>query len=117
VTLRGWDIDLPGIRSTISKTIAAIEPLEKHAKTYADALDAAGDASGSNVVQAAVTGFGQHHLFTLPLLAKRTSNCIRGLTLAANAYVAGDEEMAERAHRMALKAPRPEDLLRKGRDK
>ncbi|WP_344941303.1 DUF6507 family protein [Actinomadura miaoliensis] len=117
VTLRGWDINLGGVRSTIAKTIAAVEPLEKQAKAYADAMEAAGKASGSEVVNAALLGFGQHHLYTLPLLARRTSNCIRGVTLATNAYLAGDREMAERAHRTALTAPRPEDLLRKGRRK
>lgn len=112
MTLRGWDVQLGGVRSTIAKTIAAVEPLEKQAKSYVSAMEAAGKASGSGVVQTALNGFIQHHLYTLPLLSLRTSNCIRGATLAANAYVTGDEEMAERADRTATKAPTVEELLR-----
>ncbi|MBT2210793.1 DUF6507 family protein [Actinomadura sp. NEAU-AAG7] len=110
MAIPGWDIEITGIRSAVARTIGAIDPLEGHAKTYTDALYDAGYSSGSDRVKQALAGFGEHHRYTLPLVVVRTSNCIRAVTTATNAYLRADEEMAERAQRNAQKAPRVADL-------
>ncbi|MFI0485003.1 DUF6507 family protein [Actinomadura sp. 9N215] len=110
MAIPGWNIEVAGVRSAIARTIAAIEPLENQAKTYIDAASSAGTASGSSLINKALLGFGEHHQYTLALAAKRTSNCIRGVTLATNAYLRADAEMAEKAQRNARVAPTPADL-------
>ncbi|MFD0692104.1 DUF6507 family protein [Actinomadura fibrosa] len=112
MAIEGWNIHVAGVRSALARTIAAIEPLKGHAETYGDAMYSAGYASGSDRIKAALAGFGEHHQYTLAFAAKRTSNCIRGATLATHAYLTGDEEMAENAQRNAGRAPTPADLRR-----
>ncbi|MDL4773659.1 MULTISPECIES: DUF6507 family protein [Thermomonosporaceae] len=110
MSIPGWNIDVAGVRSAQARTIAAIEPLQGYAETYGEALWSAGYATGSDRITQALDGFGEHHRHTLPLAAKRTSNCIRGATLATNAYLSADEEMAARAQHNATIAPRPDQL-------
>ncbi|MCP2337578.1 DUF6507 family protein [Actinomadura rupiterrae] len=110
MAIPGWNIEPLGVRSALSKTITAIQPMEGYARTCGEALYDAGYASGSDRVKAALAGFSDHHRNTIPLIFKRTSNCVRGAALATNAYLRADEEMAARAQRNAIAAPRVEDL-------
>jgi hypothetical protein len=112
VAIPGWKIDPPGVRSALVKTIAAISPMKEHATTCAEALYSAGYATGSDRVKQALAGFSEHHQYTIPLVFKRTSNCLRGATLATNAYLLADREMAERAQHNAVAAPTVEQLGR-----
>ncbi|RSN52824.1 DUF6507 family protein [Actinomadura sp. WAC 06369] len=114
MTIRGWDISVPGVRSAIARTMAAAEPLPAHDRTYRDALVHAGDLTRSDRIKAALAGFGTHHQYTLALAVQRTSNCIEGVTNATNAYLRGDQEMAEEAQRSARVAPTSADLPKPG---
>lgn len=96
-----WDIDPPGVKGVVDRTITAAEGFETHLTTYGNNLSSAAKNGGSGIVATALQDFANHHEAGIKAMVNQTTKSLTGAVNATKAYVDGDLEMAANAQRNA----------------
>jgi len=110
-----WDIDPEGVRGVVTRTATVAGGFETHSRNYGTHLEGAASAAGGlsgmggeggpGLVGLALAQFAEASQPDWQFLADRTRKSLEGTVKATNAYVRGDETMAQEAQRQALSAP------------
>lgn len=99
-----WNINVEGVSEVLTKTSTAAEPFNALTKTYGDNLNNLTVALKWDiftVVAVAISEYGQHWNPTLQAAGNQVNASLLGASNAVKAYMAGQEEMAANAQRLA----------------
>lgn len=94
--MTGWRVDPAGLNRVLTDTNAAVQEVSTALAAPADSVgDVKGAAGYDGIVLSAYSGFMQD-LFdgTVRRMFERYTSALEGTANAANAYLAGDEEIA-----------------------
>jgi hypothetical protein len=100
-----WDIDPAGVRGVVTRTTGEARAFEGQATTYADKMQSAVTASGSQIVGQALVDFATYRQTAFSDLTSTTSRVLTGAVEATLAYMHGDLQMAETAQKNAVTDP------------
>ncbi len=122
--MTGWDISPSGVEFVTSLVQDAMDDVAKDVKAYGTDVESAATAAGTisgpycgaaptGPIGAALALFVERTAGDALFLGARAAKSVNGAHEATAHYVLGDEEMAARAQRRALAAPKI-DLPGKG---
>ncbi|GAA2713150.1 MULTISPECIES: DUF6507 family protein [Streptomyces] len=126
-----WDIKLDGVRAALSHTGEVAGKFEEEFTSYSEHLSGASTSAGTMAlggakapeggfvgpIGAALKEFADGTQNDLRFLPVRAGKSIKGAREATEAYLKGDQEMAENKENAALQAPTPEEIMPKGAKK
>ncbi|MEV4433434.1 DUF6507 family protein [Streptomyces sp. NPDC049555] len=126
-----WDIKLDGVRAALSHTGEVAGKFEEEFTSYSEHLSGAATSAGTMVlggstapkggfvgpIGAALKEFADGTQDELRFIPVRAGKSLKGAREATEAYLKGDQEMAENKENAALQAPTPEELMPKGAKK
>ncbi|WP_026253039.1 DUF6507 family protein [Streptomyces sp. PsTaAH-124] len=119
--MSGWDLKPQGISGVLKTTGESASHLETYGKAFGEHLTSAATYAGTisadsgggkdgkgqgGLVALALSQWAEHASKDLQFVAARAGKSLQGVVDATTAYLNGDEEMAARAQRAALKAPK-----------
>ncbi|CAL9519896.1 hypothetical protein SUDANB121_03833 [Nocardiopsis dassonvillei] len=101
-----WDIDPPGVGGVLTEVFTTLgdgsgDALDGTMNTMAEEILAAATASCSAPVQNELYNFLEHYSGLAEAMVTRAGSAMEGCSLAVDAYLAGDLEMAEEAQNNA----------------
>jgi hypothetical protein len=99
-----WDIQPDGIRAVLSQVGVHAEDLAAAAKSFGTDIESAANATASTVIITSLTEFATAQARALGRLGDLVQSAENGAVAATNAYLEGDDRMAENAQRAAAVA-------------
>ncbi|UGY93032.1 DUF6507 family protein [Streptomyces gobiensis] len=118
-----WDISPQSAQGVLKKTIAVAEKLQGQAKSYGSHLQGAATNAGTlymgegkrpqaGLIGAALGEFAEGKKEDLLFIGARAGKSLNGAQNAMNAYLRGDQAMAERVQRAATASPDMERITK-----
>ncbi|CAL9486419.1 DUF6507 family protein [Streptomyces pilosus] len=115
--MTGWDISPSGVEFVTSLVQDAMDDVAKDVKAYGTDMESAATSAGTisgpycgaaptGAIGAALALFVERTTADVLFLGARAAKSVNGAHEATAHYAVGDEEMAARAQRRALAAPR-----------
>ncbi|BDZ50856.1 hypothetical protein GCM10025867_30970 [Frondihabitans sucicola] len=100
--MRGWKIDVDGVRGVLASVVRAGESLSRHERDVEGLLDDAPPAlAPSTRVSGAVSGLLSVHVDDVAVAGERSRRVLDAASVATQGYVAADESMAADAQASA----------------
>jgi hypothetical protein len=115
--MASWDIQPDGVRAILGRVDGEAENLAA-AKSFGTDVESAANAAGSSIIMSALTEFATAQTNALGQLGDLVRSAEEGAVGATNAYLYGDDQMAQNSQRAAAVAAGlilPNSALRAGR--